>query len=486
MRILGINFSSLRYRIAMMFVVLPAIVGSYILWEALSFNSSQIRAQLDETDNVTVDLLSDLARVALFSIEYDSIQGHVTRISEDPRVQTIYVADQHKTILSSNHLDLLGEKLPDLTSNESKYWINRDLGEQGSVHVQFSSDKQQTITSQTRALGLKIGLIGMAIIALVGIMLGQILTKRLSRLTEVVHKYNFAQDTLKIDKDLLQSKDEVGELARTFDVMHLRINEYVKKIKKETEERIDAQSANKVKSDFMANMSHELRTPLNAIIGYCQLLIESMDEKDPQTLDDLSKIESSGKHLLNLIDNILDLSKIESGKVEVDYSCSNFKDVISEVSKSIYPKLLEKNNKMEINIDPRITSAYFDVTKVKQILLNLLSNASKFTRDGKIIIDSYPVNKGNTLFYVIEVSDTGIGMDAEQCSKVFRPYTQADSSTTREYGGTGLGLTISKQYCEMMGGSIEVSSTPGQGSTFTVLIPMLGESDLQLKRQEAV
>ena len=470
----------------MILVILPAIVVGYILWETLSYNSVQMRAQLNETDNVTVDLLADLTRVALFSMEYDSIQGHVTRINEDPRVKAIYVTDSSRTILASNHLGMLGETLPQLVSNESEYWINRDLGDQGSVHVQFSSDKQQAITSQTRALGLKLGLIGMGIVALVGIMLGHILTMRLSKLTNLVHEYNFAKDNLLVDKDLLQSRDEVGELARTFDEMHLRINEYIKTIEVETEERINAQAANKVKSNFMANMSHELRTPLNAIIGYCELLMETTDGNDFETLGDLERIKSSGKHLLNLIDNILDLSKIESGKVEIDYSYESFEDVISEVSKAIYPDLLTKHNGLETNIDPRIGSGYFDVTKTKQILLNLLSNASKFTRGGLITIESYPVNKGNTLCYVIEVRDTGIGMNPEQCEKVFRPYTQADSSTTREYGGTGLGLTISKQYCEMMGGNIEVSSKPGKGSTFTVMIPILDARDLKIKQQQAM
>ncbi len=470
----------------MMLVVLPAIVVSYILWETLSFNSEQIRAQLNETDNVTVDLLADLTSVAMFSMQYEPIQGHVTRISEDPRVRKIFIADNLQIILASNQLDMLGEKLPTLVSNDSEYWINRELGDQGSVHVQFSSDKQRAITNKTRALGFKIALMGIVIVAVVGVMLGRVLTSRLSRLTNVVQQYNFARANLKIDQDLLHSKDEVGELARTFDVMHLRINDYVNKIKVETEERINAQSANKIKSDFMANMSHELRTPLNAIIGYCELLIETIPENDFQTLGDLEKIRSSGKHLLDLIDNILDLAKIESGKVELDYSFADFKDVISEVSKSIYPKLLQKNNKLDLNIDPRITSGFFDVTKVKQILLNLLSNASKFTKDGQITIDTYPIHKGKTLVYVIEVSDTGIGMKQEQCEKVFKPYTQADSSTTREYGGTGLGLTISKQYCEMMGGSIEVKSEPGAGSTFTVLIPVLDTSDVRLKQREAI
>ena len=456
----------------MMLVILSTLMVGFILWETLSFNTIQMRTQLNETDNVTVDLLSDLASISLFSMEYDSIQSHVTRISKDPRVRIIYVADNNNVILASNRLDMLGESLPELKVSETEYWINRDLGDQGSVHVQFSSDKQQAITNESRALGLKIGVIGMLIIAFVGIMLGHVLTKRLSKLTNAVREYNFATENLTIDEDLRQSRDEVGELARTFEVMHSRINDYVEKIKNETEERINAQSANKIKSDFMANMSHELRTPLNAIIGYCELLLETTNPDNLSDIDDLSKILASGKHLLRLIDDILDLSKIEAGKIELDYSLVNISDIIADVTKSIYPKCRENKNELTVNIDQRVTHGYFDETKLKQILLNLLSNACKFTSEGKISINCYPAEKSNMPYYEIEVSDTGIGMKPKQRIEVFEAYTQADSSTTRKFGGTGLGLTITKKFCEMMGGSIDVVSEFGKGSTFVVTIPV--------------
>ncbi|MGD8568224.1 MAG: ATP-binding protein [Gammaproteobacteria bacterium] len=487
MKLIPINFSSLRYRITVMLVLLCAIMVGYILWETLSFNAAQMRSQLNETDNVTVNLLSDLASISLFSIEYDSIQSHVIRISEDPRVKTIYITTKDATIIASNKLDMMGEKLPDIVNSNTEYWINRDLGNDlGGVHVQFSNDRQQAIIHQARSLGIKIGAIGMVIIAVVGIMLGHILTMRLSALSKAVREYNVVSDNVVIDKSLLQSKDEVGELARTFERMHLRIIDYVKRIETETEERIKAQSANQIKSKFMANMSHELRTPLNAIIGYCELLLETHEGQDRQSRDDLQKIHKAGNHLLRLIDDILDLSKIEAGKIDINYSLTNVRDILAEVSRSIYPKLLENNNELIMNIADEIGTGYFDETKLKQILLNLLSNACKFTSAGLIKINAFPLKEGRKLYYIFEVTDDGIGMTDEQRNDVFKPYTQADSSTTRKYGGTGLGLTISKNYCEMMGGNIAVTSEPGKGSTFTVMIPAQNPSSIKVEQREAV
>jgi signal transduction histidine kinase len=188
---------------------------------------------------------------------------------------------------------------------------------------------------------------------------------------------------------------------------------------------------------------------------------------------------------MKLIDDILDLSKIEAGKIELDYSFVSLKDILEEVSKTIYPKLKEQNNELIVNIDSEILPNYFDEVKLKQVLLNLTSNACKFTHAGVINIDAYSLKEFDTHYYVIDVRDSGIGMTEKQCEEVFKPYTQADSSTTKKYGGTGLGLTISKNYCEMMGGRIEVSSELGKGSQFTVIIPVQNPSDMKVEQKKA-
>jgi len=249
-----------------------------------------------------------------------------------------------------------------------------------------------------------------------------------------------------------------------------------------------AESANRAKSTFLANMSHELRTPLNAIIGYSEMLQEEAEELGScESVSDLEKICSAGKHLLSLIDDILDISKIEAGRMDLYLESFDIHNLIESAVATARP-LVEKNgNTLEVYCPDNLHTMHADMTKVRQVLLNLLSNAAKFTQNGRIAIgverikneqlkmknqeESSQILISNSEFLSFRVADTGIGMTQEQLERVFQPFTQADASTTREYGGTGLGLAISQRFCQMMGGSIEVSSSLGAGTTFTVLLP---------------
>ncbi|MEG4309510.1 MULTISPECIES: response regulator [unclassified Microcoleus] len=249
-----------------------------------------------------------------------------------------------------------------------------------------------------------------------------------------------------------------------------------------------AESANRAKSTFLANMSHELRTPLNAIIGYSEMLQEEAEELGScESVPDLEKICCAGKHLLSLIDDILDISKIEAGRMDLYLETFDIHSLIESAVATARP-LVEKNgNTLEVYCPDNLDTMHADMTKVRQVLLNLLSNAAKFTQNGRIAIgverikneqlkmknqeESSQILISNSEFLSFRVADTGIGMTKEQLQRVFQPFTQADASTTRKYGGTGLGLAISQRFCQMMGGSIEVSSTLGSGTTFTVLLP---------------
>jgi signal transduction histidine kinase/CheY-like chemotaxis protein len=233
-----------------------------------------------------------------------------------------------------------------------------------------------------------------------------------------------------------------------------------------------AEAANRSKSQFLANMSHELRTPLNAIIGYSEMLQEqARDSGQEESIPDLEKIHGAGRHLQSLIDDILDLSKIEAGKMELLLDTFDVTEMIREVTTTLRT-LVEKNgNTLEVNCASEVGYMHADMTKVRQVLFNFLSNAGKFTENGTVRVEVSRVNVDGRDRVRFAVRDTGIGMTEAQMGKLFQDFTQVDASTTRKYGGTGLGLAISRRYCEMMGGTIDVDSTPGRGSTFRFELP---------------
>jgi signal transduction histidine kinase/CheY-like chemotaxis protein len=236
--------------------------------------------------------------------------------------------------------------------------------------------------------------------------------------------------------------------------------------------RDEAIRASKAKSDFLASMSHELRTPLNAIIGYSEILLEeSSDDLPPELVPDLEKIRGAGKHLLGLINDILDLSKIEAGKMDLFVESIDVEVLLADVSATVQPLMAKNGNVFETSFGPDLGIAQSDQTKMRQILLNLLSNAAKFTKQGRITLAARRMQTGDDERIEFEVSDTGIGMTADQIAKLYSAFSQADASTTRNYGGTGLGLALTKHFCVMLGGDVSVRSELGKGSTFVVTLP---------------
>ena len=234
-----------------------------------------------------------------------------------------------------------------------------------------------------------------------------------------------------------------------------------------------AEAATRAKSEFLASMSHELRTPLNAIILYSELLQEeAKDSAGEGSIPDLQRIQFSGKHLLDLINGILDLSKIEAGKMGLELGRFNVKAMIDEMSDSVSSLVQKNRNVLTVNCSANVGMMHGDVTKTRQILLNLLSNAAKFTTDGSITIGAQRITHGGADQIEFSVTDTGLGMTAEESRIVFEPFTQADVTTTRKYGGTGLGLAIVSRFCELMGGTISVESRLGKGSRFVVRLPV--------------
>ena len=233
-----------------------------------------------------------------------------------------------------------------------------------------------------------------------------------------------------------------------------------------------ADAASQAKSAFLANMSHELRTPLNAIIGYSEILLEAAEDSGEQEqVADLRRIQHAGRHLLALISDVLDLSKVEAGKMELHLETFDLEAEVAAVLATIGPVVAQRGNTLVVEPAAPLGCMHSDLTKLRQVLFNVLSNAAKFTEAGTVrfAVERYADAAGERLRFT--VTDSGIGMTAEQMGRLFQAFTQADSTTTRRYGGTGLGLAISRHFCELLGGRIEVHSEPGRGSTFTIDLP---------------
>jgi PAS domain S-box-containing protein len=236
--------------------------------------------------------------------------------------------------------------------------------------------------------------------------------------------------------------------------------------------REQAETANETKSEFLANMSHELRTPMNAIIGYAEILKEDAeDEENEEIVPDLDKIITAGKHLLQLINDVLDISKIESGHMELYLEDFDIADMIDDAASTVTALVEKNNNTLAISLEEDLGSMHADLTKVRQMVFNLVSNAAKFTSDGKVGIEGSTMEKDGEPFVRLAVTDTGIGIPEDKLDHIFEEFSQADSSTTRNYGGTGLGLALVRKFAQMMGGDVLVESVPGEGSSFILEIP---------------
>jgi signal transduction histidine kinase/CheY-like chemotaxis protein len=301
--------------------------------------------------------------------------------------------------------------------------------------------------------------------------------RSLRALTEGSVKWSAGQTAYRVPA---LGRDEFGELSQHFNSMAAQIEEGMAELQLA---RARADHANQSKSDFLANMSHELRTPMNAIIGYSEMVLEEAQD-DPEAKAeefkaDIGKILSAGKHLLALINDILDISKIEAGKMSLYVEPVDVVELIEETMTTVRPLIEKNDNVLEFRHDLGNGRIESDQTKLRQILLNLLSNAAKFTHKGLVTISAERRRSADREVLELAVSDSGIGMNEEQQARIFEAFTQADSSTTREFGGTGLGLTICKRFAELMDGDLVVASTPGKGTVFTLSIPVRphGDSD---------
>ena len=351
----------------------------------------------------------------------------------------------------------------------------------GYVHVVLSKAALRDAQTDIFINNVSVATIFAVVLWLVLRALVSRITSPLQELSGIMQKAEEGVSTLRAP---MTGPSEVKAMAHVFNGMMAALEERDKRLREQnenleaevalrTQELVEARDqallASRHKSEFLANMSHELRTPLNAIIGYTEIVIEEMEaEGNEDTAVDLRRVHKAANNLLNMINSILDLAKIEAGRMELWIEPTDLNELVSDIAGTIQVLISKNNNKLTVETQGDEEPVMIDSAKVRQIIVNLLGNSAKFTTDGHIDLRI----KKTDADLIIVVSDTGIGMSEEQQAHVFEEFRQGDMSTTREYGGTGLGLSITQRLCHLMGGEISVQSTLNKGSTFTVYFPL--------------
>lgn len=486
---------SLKYRIAVVIMTLEIVVMLLALGSTLKNYTESNRDQWAKTEQVQLNLLSELSRVALFTAEYDELQPYIEQAVADPHIVRVVLADRQNQVVVSSQVSDVGNMLPELVDTNERFWRAQEItnvsGRLGMLAINFSHAELLDANRNAKDLGFAIAASGIVLIAIVSLLIGHFLTRRLGTLTRAAQR--FADGDLRA-KSNLTGNDEVAVLGKTFDVMADNIQQHIdnlhatetalrqsrhnleRRVAERTAElavaRDQALEASRTKSTFLANMSHELRTPLNAVIGYSEMLAEDAKRGGYASIEpDLLKIKGAGMHLLSLINGVLDLSKIEAGKVTVEAESFEIPQFLKDCMTAVQPLATSNQNTLRLTCDAHIGTLHTDKMKLRQALINLLSNACKFTDSGDIDLRVQRTLVDGEDWVEFAVADTGIGIAPDQMSRLFSEFYQVDHSTTRKYGGTGLGLAISRRFCQMLGGEISVESSPERGSTFRIIVP---------------
>jgi signal transduction histidine kinase/DNA-binding response OmpR family regulator len=486
--------------IAMSTTVAALILASLLL---VSYDRIETKNAMVQRMTVLADAIGANSVAALLFSDTRAAASTLSALSAEPYVVSacLYDKNGNKFAQHSRNAAMLAE-VPaspppegsawgkDRLTLSHRIWLNGELV--GSLYIH--SDMGKISTRLKHSLGV------IAIVLMAVIIISWILASRLQRIISTpILRLASAAKQISLEKDYAfrAAKDtggEIGVMIECFNTMLEQIEARDEELRKHRDHLDDevaartaelvavnteltaakehAEKASRAKSEFLANMSHELRTPLNAIIGYSELLQEEMGELGQEdALPDLAKINSSGKHLLGLINDVLDLSKIEAGKTELFIENFEVRSMLDELMTTIQSAATQRNNTLSLECPADVGFMDGDIVKIRQILFNLLSNACKFTKNGNIWLEvsRHRDPKGEEIVFWIR--DTGIGMMPNQVSRLFQPFNQADASTARKYGGTGLGLAISQRFCNMMGGNINVESRPNEGSAFTFRLP---------------
>ena len=480
--------------------------SAFWIYEAFAYIGT-----LERESGTMAQMIADSSAAAITFNDASAARETLSWLHADPRVEEACIYEKSGTVLATFSEQAKSAVCPSASGYETfrltpqhlfihyPVFLKKDVV--GELYIQIALSEMYDRLVRFGGIGLVVLCIATFLAIVLSLRWQHIISDPIIHLTQVAGRVSTKADySIRAVKS---SEDEMGLLIEQFNAMmeqinrrdhdlqeaqdklEVRVKERTQDLQDEIAERmqieqdllnakISAEEANLAKSAFLANMSHELRTPLNAIIGYSEMLEEDAEAASSHELaSDLKRIQSAGRHLLSLVSDILDLSKIEAGKLEVTMEFVDASSIIDKVLQTVQPLAAKGNNNFRIDMSKWSGIIHVDPMKFYQTLLNLLSNAFKFTENGQVTLSLEAVQNEKGHWICWHVCDTGIGISADKMEKLFQPFSQVDSSATRKHGGTGLGLVISQRLCRLMGGYITVQSVPGSGATFTIYLPWI-------------